>query len=87
MRVTCPHCGSRSNAEFTFLGDASLSRPGGDAPVSAFTDYVYARENPSGSFREYCQHTGGCRTWLIVTRNVTTHEVSAVESLRADVHP
>ncbi len=79
MRIACPYCGDRSNAEFTYLGDAAPTRPEGKAgEASAFFDYVYIRDNPPGALREWWQHSAGCRAWLAVERNATTHEISVV---------
>ena len=98
MRISCPYCGERSNAEFTYLGDAALVRPqdqrrqagpavagsagsaADEAVLRDFTDYVYFRNNPPGPLREWWQHTGGCRAWLVVERNVSTHEIGAVSA-------
>lgn len=79
MRIPCPHCGERDSREFEYLGSAKLlERPkGGDA--TAFHDYVYIRENPTGENAELWQHITGCRAWLRVLRNVTTHEILKVE--------
>jgi len=81
VRITCPYCGPRGNEEFTYLGDASLAqRPdaAGEGAGHAFHDYVYLRDNPSGSHRELWYHGGGCRSWLVVTRNTRTHEIATV---------
>jgi sarcosine oxidase subunit delta len=79
MLIKCPHCGTRPVEEFTFLGDATLKRPTSTDPetMDAWYDYVYLRDNPKGRFNEYVQHTGGCRAWLVVTRDTATHEVHA----------
>lgn len=89
MRITCCHCGERGHEEFSYLGDASLRRP--TAPMdelgnamspeqsAEWLDYVYLRDNPSGPHRELWQHVGGCRAWLVVTRNTRTHEILSVE--------
>ena len=87
MRIQCPFCGDRVHSEFSYLGDAGPTRPKagekGVAPDPAlFVDYVYFRTNPSGMHREYWQHVGGCRAWLIVERNVTTHEIAGVVPAR-----
>jgi len=79
MRIPCPHCGSRDSQEFVYRGDAAPVRPAADASETAFTDYVYLRDNPAGSFREYWYHAQGCRRWLIVTRDTRTHEISGAE--------
>ncbi len=93
MRILCPYCGQRSNAEFSYLGDAAPVRPRdvrratgesatGNAALREFSDYVYLRTNPPGLLREWWQHTGGCRAWLVVERNVTTHQIGAVVGAR-----
>lgn len=88
MRIRCPFCGDRAHAEFAYLGDAGPSRPKIEGRVSArpdptlFLDYVYARTNPPGMLSEYWQHVGGCRAWLVVDRNVTTHEIFKVAVAR-----
>jgi sarcosine oxidase subunit delta len=77
MIITCPHCGSRPVEEFTFLGDARPERPESNDPASMerWYHYVYLRDNPKGRLDEYVHHSGGCRSWLVVTRDTATHEV------------
>jgi heterotetrameric sarcosine oxidase delta subunit len=43
--------------------------------MDAWMDYVYLRDNPRGNYTEYVHHSGGCRAWLVVTRNTDTHQV------------
>jgi sarcosine oxidase subunit delta len=89
MRIPCPFCGERGHEEFAYLGDAGPARPpgrgqpAGPAPsATAWHDYVYLRDNPSGTHDELWQHTGGCRSWLVVTRDTRTHAISAVRFAR-----
>jgi heterotetrameric sarcosine oxidase delta subunit len=86
MIIPHPLLGPRDASEFTYLGDASLLlRP--DAPVgdpsaqtmTAFHDYVHLRDNPHGIHRELWFHEQGDRSWLVVTRNVSSHEILSVE--------
>jgi len=79
LRIPCPFCGLRANDEFAYLGDATVRRPDPASPDAgqAFHDYVYLRENPSGIHQELWYH-GPCRSWLKVTRNTRTHEISDV---------
>ncbi len=87
MLITCPHCGSRPVEEFTFNGDASLPRPASNDPATMdqWFDYVYLRDNPKGLFDEFAHHSGGCRAWLVVTRNTGTHDIKTVVTARDHV--
>ena len=84
MLIRCPHCGTRPVDEFTFMGDAAPQRPpaGDEAVTEHWFDYVYLRNNPRGRFDEYAHHSGGCRSWLVVTRDTRTHEIFAVAAAR-----
>ncbi|MEM9577832.1 MAG: sarcosine oxidase subunit delta [Pseudomonadota bacterium] len=85
MLINHPLLGPRDAAEFTYLGDASLiHRPDWEAEgaVQAFADYGYLRDNPAGLHRELWFHEGGDRSWLVVTRDTTTHEITQVEMAR-----
>ena len=77
MLIPCPHCGPRPVEEFTFLGDASVQRPTSNDPATMeqWFDYVYLRDNPKGRFDEFAHHAGGCRSWLVISRDTATHEV------------
>ncbi len=86
MIIPHPLLGPRDASEFTYLGDASLLlRP--DAPVgdvaaetmTAFHDYVHLRDNPHGVHRELWFHEQGDRSWLVVTRDVSSHDILSVE--------
>lgn len=79
MRVTCPICGERDLREFDVKGSAKLmARPVEGAGAAAFHDYLNARENPAGPSAELWQHEGGCRAWLRVTRDTTSHAILEV---------
>lgn len=75
--ITCPHCGQRPKEEFTIKG-AALPRPTAETGADAWFDYVYLRHNPHGAYDEYWHHTSGCRRWLIVHRDTSSHEIGAV---------
>ena len=76
LLITCPHCGERPQTEFTYGGDATVTRPDpASASTKAWLDHVYLRENPRGPHAEWWQHTAGCRQWIKVLRNTWTHEV------------
>ena len=85
MIIEHPLLGPRDAAEFVYLGDAALiDRPDWQAEAAAeqFHDYGYLRDNPAGEHRELWYHEQGDRSWLLVTRNTLTHEITSVEMAR-----
>ena len=84
MIINHPLLGPRDAAEFTYLGDAALiGRPDGmTADLDEMHDYTYLRDNPAGTHRELWYHEQGDRSWLVVTRNTMTHEITSVELAR-----
>ena len=87
MIIPHPLLGPRDAQEFTYLGDASLiNRPDwqSENAMQEFHDYLYLRDNPAGLHRELWFHEQGDRSWLVVTRNTVTHEITQVE-LASDV--
>lgn len=85
MIIHHPLLGPCDAQEFTYLGDASLiERPDGmaDGAEAAFYDYQYLRDNPAGRHRELWFHEQGDRSWLVVTRDTVTHEITSVELAR-----
>ena len=87
MLINHPLLGPRDISEFTILGDASLiERP--DPKIkdtgTAFHDYLYLRDNPAGEHQELWFHEQGDQSWLVVSRNTLTHDITKVE-LAVDV--
>ena len=85
MIINHPLLGPRDSAEFIYLGDAKLiDRPNWQAPTAAkdFYEYAYLRDNPAGWHDELWFHEAGYRSWLVVTRNTLTHEISNVALAR-----
>lgn len=85
MIINHPLLGPRDASEFSYLGDASLiDRPDGlaDTALADFHDYQYLRDNPAGVHRELWFHEAGDRSWLVVTRDTVTHEITNVELAR-----
>lgn len=85
MIIPHPLLGPRDAAEFVYLGDASLiDRPDWQAKDAAdrFYEYGYLRDNPAGLHRELWYHEQGDRSWLVVTRDTVTHEITGVELAR-----
>ena len=77
MLIPCPHCGTRPHSEFTYGGDATVSRPADPAQAGdeVWLEYLYIRENPRGPHREYWHHTMGCEQWIEVRRDTLTHRI------------
>jgi len=85
MIINHPLLGPRDAAEFVYLGDASLiNRPDWQADDAAeqFYQYLHLRDNRAGQHRELWYHEQGDRSWLVVTRDTTTHEIFKVELAR-----
>ena len=80
MRLNCPLCGPRDRREFYYSGSEDyLNRPGPDAAPEAWDDMLHLRTNPAGVVRDLWYHETGCSSWLLVTRNTSTHEILATE--------
>ena len=61
LLIRCPWCGERSEVEFKYLGDATVTRPDPDDSDEAWYDFVYTRDNPRGEHVAWWHHTAGCR--------------------------
>ncbi|WP_048646496.1 sarcosine oxidase subunit delta [Nitratireductor soli] len=84
MLISCPHCGPRDLAEFSYQGDATRTRPEpASTDTKAWHDYVYTRPNPAGPHHEYWQHAGGCRAHLLIVRDTLSHEIHSVALARS----
>lgn len=76
MRIPCPICGDRDLREFTPKTDSSaVSRPDPEADMDVWTDWLHNRDNQPGDVAELFYHGQGCGAWIVVTRNVVTHEI------------
>ncbi|SFD92579.1 sarcosine oxidase subunit delta [Roseivivax sediminis] len=85
MLIDHPILGPRDASEFVYKGDANLiHRPDWQAEDAAaqFFEYGYLRDNPAGPHRELWFHEQGDRSWLVVTRDTRTHEITKVELAR-----
>ncbi len=79
MRIKCPICGERDRREFYYMGaDDFLDRPA-EGDIDAMPRYLHIRANPAGVTRDLWHHEAGCSAWLVVERNVSTHEILGVE--------
>ena len=83
MIINHPLLGPRDSEEFVYLGPADLiNRPSNwedEGSLEDFYQYQYIRENPAGNHKELWYHEQCDQSWLVVTRNTLTHEISNVE--------
>jgi sarcosine oxidase subunit delta len=75
MRLKCPFCGERGIEEFSYAGDATVTRPTMEADQADWVDYVYFRTNPAGPHSEFWYHSAACRQVLRVERDTRTHDI------------
>ncbi len=78
MRIDCPLCGPRDRREFYYKGAATLLDRPAEGETDAMHRYLHLRENPAGFGAELWYHEAGCAAWLVVTRNMTTHQIRSV---------
>ena len=69
-------CATKSNFVTAAMPACRVRRA--DAPIAAFTTYVYERRNSSDWHLEWWLHVGGCRKLLKLTRHTLTHEIREV---------
>jgi sarcosine oxidase subunit delta len=78
LRIQCPWCGERDEAEFRSGGESHITRPSFEADDATWAKYLFYRSNPKGvQFERWC-HAYGCGQWFNVARDTVTHEAQAV---------
>ncbi len=78
MRINCPLCGKRDRREFYYMGSDDYMRRPQEQDHQAMHRYLHLRDNPTGLGPELWQHEAGCGAWLVVERNMSTHEIRSV---------
>jgi len=79
-RLVCPFCGPRELEEFVFR--KTLAEPAA-TPYEA----VYERVNRLHDSLEHWQHLHGCRAWLRVRRDPSSHTVLGAVLLGSEGPP
>ena len=79
LRIDCPYCGHRAQAEFVFERALDAILPL-DATPEIAVERLYARINPKGWSWELWRHTAGCGAWLKLHRHAVSHRLAAVET-------
>ena len=74
LLINCPFCGSRPEIEFTYGGQAHLTRAAQPAELddAAWTDYLYVRANVKGVHAERWRHARGCGRFFNALLDTTT---------------
>jgi len=78
--LACPFCGPRELEEFVFRKTLAET-------AAAAYEAVYERINRLHDSQEHWQHLHGCRAWLWVRRDPSTHTVLEVRLLDPGVLP
>ena len=79
LLINCPYCGRRPEIEFTYGGQAHLTRAPkpGELDDEAWTGYLYMRANTKGIFAERWRHARGCGRFFNALRDTTTDHFAA----------
>lgn len=78
MRIECPWCGPRDEAEFVWGGPSHVERPSIAASDQQWAAYLFFRDNPKGILRERWRHAYGCGQWFNLVRNTATHQIGQI---------
>lgn len=83
LKIDCPYCGLRVEAEFRCGGESHIQRPDPHDAVSdrEWAEYLFYRANPKGVHFERWVHQFGCGRWFNVARDTVTHEIKAVYAM------
>jgi sarcosine oxidase subunit delta len=74
LLIDCPYCGKRPEIEFSYGGEAHLTRAPQPSALddAAWTDYLYMRANTKGVYAERWRHARGCGRFFNAVRDTTT---------------
>lgn len=72
--IRCPHCGDRPEIEFSYGGQAHVSRPERPAEMSdeEWNGFLYVRANVKGPHYERWRHVHGCGRFFNAVRDTRT---------------
>jgi sarcosine oxidase subunit delta len=74
LLIVCPYCGNRPEIEFTYGGQAHLTRPSQPSQLDdqAWAEYLYMRSNIKGVYAERWRHARGCGRFFNALRDTTS---------------
>ena len=80
LLIKCPWCGERAETEFSYGGEAGITRPEEPEKLTdaEWADYLFMRQNPKGLYYERWSHAHGCRKWFNVVRDTVSDQILAV---------
>ena len=80
LSINCPWCGPREESEFSYGGEADITRPVRPVEVSDkdWADYLFMRKNTMGRHLEQWIHSAGCRRWFNLERDTVTYVISSI---------
>ena len=76
--IPCPYCGPRPELEFSYGGQAHVTRPtaASNPDPAAWNAFQYERANAKGLHAERWRHIHGCARFFNVVRDTTTDEIA-----------
>jgi sarcosine oxidase subunit delta len=87
LLIVCPYCGKRPEIEFSYGGQAHLTRAAQPADLDdqTWADFLYMRKNTKGLYAERWRHARGCGRFFNALRDTTTDHF--VASYKVDEAP
>ncbi len=85
LLIECPWCGPRAETEFSYGGEAGITRPKDPDALSdaEWAEYLFYRSNPRGAHRELWNHAHGCRRWFGVERDTVSYRITGSFTLNS----
>ncbi len=79
LLIECPYCGKRDESEFSYAGEAHITRPLETEKLSdaEWADYLFMRKNPKGAHREQWLHAAGCRRYFNAVRDTVSYKIES----------
>lgn len=79
LLIPCPHCGPRDEAEFDHGGPVrKLPALDGAAGAAEWHRALHLPQVAAGPLCELWFHRSGCETWVQMTRDPATHQITGV---------
>ena len=78
--IRCPYCGDREHSEFSYGGEAHITRPKQPTELSddQWAEYLFMRKNIKGLQYERWNHAHGCRRWFNMARDTSNDKIHSV---------